>query len=145
MILQIYDLVEQVNEFKLRRDFYLGLASDPKTFIDKWLISQSADLKAMQGAVGCIDWLIDQSIDSQESDVANNGDERKAEYYQQPAVGEAVHRYYYAKIQQRRAELEIGLGIRNCWTLNNQYFITFHCKIGFHNIVSCFICTICIK
>jgi SWI/SNF-related matrix-associated actin-dependent regulator of chromatin subfamily D len=40
--------------------------------------------------------------------------ERVAGYYTQPAVQDSVHRYYYAKVQQKRAELEQTLGIRNC-------------------------------
>ena len=40
--------------------------------------------------------------------------ERQSSFYAQPAVSDAVHRYYYAKVQQKRAELEQTLGIRNC-------------------------------
>lgn len=43
--LQIFENVEQVKEHKTRRDFYLRFAEDPQDFIQKWLISQSQDLK----------------------------------------------------------------------------------------------------
>jgi hypothetical protein len=73
-------LVEQITEWKTRRDFYLAFSESPVVFIQKWLISQSADLKAIEG---------------------NDGDaecERRAEFFTQPCIDEAVHRYYYAKV-----------------------------------------------
>lgn len=42
---KIFDIVEQINEWKLRRDFYVRFADSPQEFIQKWLISQSNDLK----------------------------------------------------------------------------------------------------
>lgn len=44
---KIYDIVEQINECKLRRDFYVRFADNPPEFIQKWLISQSNDLKVV--------------------------------------------------------------------------------------------------
>lgn len=43
--LKIYDIVEQLKELKIRRDFYAKFANNPLDFIQKWLISQSRDLK----------------------------------------------------------------------------------------------------
>uniref|UniRef100_A0A914UTD5 DM2 domain-containing protein n=1 Tax=Plectus sambesii TaxID=2011161 RepID=A0A914UTD5_9BILA len=34
---RIYDTVEQINEWKTRRDFYLRFADNPQEFIQKWL------------------------------------------------------------------------------------------------------------
>lgn len=45
--------------------------------------------------------------------VGNPEEERRAQYYFQPWMHEAVNRYFYSKIQQKRAELEQALGIRN--------------------------------
>uniref|UniRef100_A0A8C8BTU1 DM2 domain-containing protein n=2 Tax=Oncorhynchus TaxID=8016 RepID=A0A8C8BTU1_ONCTS len=45
--------------------------------------------------------------------VANPEEERRAEFYFQPWAQEAVCRYFYSKVQQRRQELEQALGIRN--------------------------------
>ena len=45
--------------------------------------------------------------------VGNPEEERHAEYFYQTWVNEAVNRYFYNKIQQRRAELEQALGIRS--------------------------------
>lgn len=42
--------------------------------------------------------------------VGNPEDERHAEFFHQPWIQEAVRRYFYAKVQQRRAELEQALG-----------------------------------
>uniref|UniRef100_A0A7N6BKN9 DM2 domain-containing protein n=1 Tax=Anabas testudineus TaxID=64144 RepID=A0A7N6BKN9_ANATE len=45
--------------------------------------------------------------------VGNPEEERRAEFYYQPWAQEAVCRYFYSKVQQRRQELEQALGIRN--------------------------------
>lgn len=45
--------------------------------------------------------------------VGNPEEERRADYYYQPWAQEAVCRYFYTKVQQKRAELEQALGIRN--------------------------------
>ncbi|OZC09459.1 hypothetical protein X798_03416 [Onchocerca flexuosa] len=92
---KIFDIVEQINEWKLRRDFYVRFADNPQEFIHKWLISQSNDLKTMTEVFG------DSEI------------ERHAEYYYQPQIMEGTFRYIYHKVQQKRAELESTLGIKN--------------------------------
>ncbi|EFO26461.1 brahma associated protein [Loa loa] len=92
---KIFDIVEQINEWKLRRDFYVRFADNPQEFIHKWLISQSNDLKTMTEVFG-------------DSEV-----ERRAEYYYQPQIMEGTFRYIYHKVQQKRAELESTLGIKN--------------------------------
>uniref|UniRef100_A8QGC5 Brahma associated protein 60 kDa, putative n=1 Tax=Brugia malayi TaxID=6279 RepID=A8QGC5_BRUMA len=92
---KIFDIVEQINEWKLRRDFYVRFADNPQEFIHKWLISQSNDLKTMTEIFG----------DSEA--------ERHAEYYYQPQIMEGTFRYIYHKVQQKRAELESTLGIKN--------------------------------
>ncbi|MCP9259638.1 SWI/SNF-related matrix-associated actin-dependent regulator of chromatin subfamily D member 2 [Dirofilaria immitis] len=69
---KIFDIVEQINEWKLRRDFYVRFADNPQEFIHKWLISQSNDLKTMTEIFG-------------DSEV-----ERHAEYYYQPQIMEEL-------------------------------------------------------
>ncbi|KAF8358874.1 ham-3 [Pristionchus pacificus] len=92
---KIYDIVDQINEWKTRRDFYVRFADAPHEFIQEWLISQAQDLKGM-------------------SEYGGEGEiERKAEYYFQPSVQEGVFRYIYQRVQQKRAELEQSLGVRN--------------------------------
>lgn len=39
--------------------------------------------------------------------------ERRAEFYYQPAIQEGTFRYIYQKVQQKRAELESTLGVKN--------------------------------
>ncbi|KAG0722728.1 Brahma-associated protein [Chionoecetes opilio] len=92
---KIHETVETINSLKTNREFYLSFAKDPQQFIQKWLISQNRDLKTMTDVVG------------------NPEEERRAQYYFQPWMHEAVNRYFYSKIQQKRAELEQALGIRN--------------------------------
>jgi SWI/SNF-related matrix-associated actin-dependent regulator of chromatin subfamily D len=45
--------------------------------------------------------------------VGNPEEERKSDFFYQAWTQEAVCRYFYGKVQQRRAELEQALGIRN--------------------------------
>lgn len=45
--------------------------------------------------------------------VGNPEEERRSDFYYQRWAQEAVCRYFYGKVQQRRAELEQALGIRN--------------------------------
>jgi SWI/SNF-related matrix-associated actin-dependent regulator of chromatin subfamily D len=39
--------------------------------------------------------------------------ERRANYYYQPEIQEGIFRYIYGRVQQKRTELEVSLGIRN--------------------------------
>lgn len=43
----------------------------------------------------------------------NPEEERLSDFFYQPWTQEAVCRYFYSKVQQRRIELEQALGIRN--------------------------------
>lgn len=92
---KIHETVETINQLKTNREFFLSFAKDPQQFINKWIISQTRDLKTMIDVVG------------------NPEEERRAEFYYQPWAQEAVCRYFYTKVQQKRAELEQALGIRN--------------------------------
>merc|ERR1719216_359044 len=92
---KIHETVETINNLKTSREFFLSFAKDPQLFIDKWLKSQSRDLKTMTDVTG------------------NPEEERRVEYYYQPWVNESVCRYFYGKIQQKRAELDSSFGVRN--------------------------------
>ncbi|XP_053678285.1 brahma-associated protein of 60 kDa-like [Anopheles nili] len=92
---KIHDTVETINQLKTNREFFLSFAKDPHTFIHKWIVSQKRDLKVMTDVVG------------------NPEEERRAEFYYQPWTKEAVSRYFFTKVNQKRAELEQALGIRN--------------------------------
>jgi len=92
---KIHETVENINQLKISREFFLCFAKDPQQFINKWLISQTRDLKTMTDVVG------------------NPEEERRGEFYEQSWTQEAVCRYFYSKVQQKRAELEQALGIRN--------------------------------
>ncbi|XP_074602100.1 brahma-associated protein 60 isoform X2 [Brevipalpus obovatus] len=92
---KIHETVEAINQLKNNREFFLSFAKDPQQFIHKWLLSQMRDLKTMTDQVG------------------NPEEERRSHYFFQPWTQEAVCRYFYGKVQLRRAELEQALGIRN--------------------------------
>ncbi|KAJ8375125.1 hypothetical protein SKAU_G00057050 [Synaphobranchus kaupii] len=92
---KIHETIESINQLKIQRDFMLSFSKDPKGYIQDWLKSQSRDLKVMTDVVG------------------NPEEERRAEFYHEPWSQEAVSRYFYCKIQQRRQELEQALAVRN--------------------------------
>jgi len=92
---KIHEHIEQINQQRLSRDFFMSFSDDPQDFINKWLISQSNDLKTMLDFNG------------------NPEEERRAQFFHESWTDEAVCRYFYSKVQQRRAELEQVLGIRN--------------------------------
>ncbi|KAK3109092.1 hypothetical protein FSP39_022822 [Pinctada imbricata] len=92
---KIHETVDTINQLKTNREFFLSFAKSPQEFINNWLISQTRDLKTMTDVAG------------------NPEEERRADYYYQPWSQEAVCRYFYGKVQQRRQELEQALGIRN--------------------------------
>ncbi|KAG7265415.1 hypothetical protein CRUP_005603 [Coryphaenoides rupestris] len=92
--MKIHETIESINQLKTQRDFMLSFSNNPQDFIQDWLKSQSRDLKLMTDVAG------------------NPEEERRAEFYQSPWVPEAVGRYVYSKVQQRRQELEQVLGIR---------------------------------
>jgi SWI/SNF-related matrix-associated actin-dependent regulator of chromatin subfamily D len=87
--------VETINQLKTNREFFLSFAFNPQQFITRWLASQTRDLKTMTDVVG------------------NPEEERRADFYNQPWIQEAVNRYFYSKLQQKRAELEQALGMRS--------------------------------
>lgn len=92
---KIHETVDTINQLKTNREFFLSFAKDPQTFINRWIISQTRDIKSMTDVVG------------------NPEEERRAEFYYQPWTHEAVSRYFFTKVNQKRAELEHALGIRN--------------------------------
>lgn len=92
---KIHETVETISQLKTNREFFLSFAKDPQEFINNWLISQTRDLKTMTDVTG------------------NPEEERHCDFYDQPWSHEAVCRYFYGKVQQRRVELEQALGIRN--------------------------------
>uniref|UniRef100_A0A6I8NAV6 SWI/SNF related BAF chromatin remodeling complex subunit D3 n=1 Tax=Ornithorhynchus anatinus TaxID=9258 RepID=A0A6I8NAV6_ORNAN len=92
---KIHETIESINQLKIQRDFMLSFSRDPKGYVQDLLRSQSRDLKVMTDVAG------------------NPEEERRAEFYHQPWSQEAVSRYFYCKIQQRRQELEQSLGVRN--------------------------------
>merc|ERR1719220_3290769 len=92
---KIHEPVETINSLKTSREFFLSFAKDPQLFINKWLQSQTRDIKTMTDVTG------------------NPEEERRVDFYYQPWVTESVCRYFYGKIQQKRAELDASLGVRN--------------------------------
>uniref|UniRef100_UPI00244513FA SWI/SNF-related matrix-associated actin-dependent regulator of chromatin subfamily D member 2-like n=1 Tax=Nyctereutes procyonoides TaxID=34880 RepID=UPI00244513FA len=91
---KIHETIESINQLKTQRDFMLSFSTDPQDFIQEWFHSQRRDLKIITDVIG------------------NPEEERRAAFYHQPWAQEAVGRHIFAKVQQRRQELEQVLGIR---------------------------------
>ncbi|XP_078488142.1 SWI/SNF-related matrix-associated actin-dependent regulator of chromatin subfamily D member 1 [Ciona intestinalis] len=85
---RIHDTVANVKQHRIQREFYMGFSDNPQEFIADWISSQTKDLKTMTDATG------------------NKEEERLADYYYAPWSQEAVNRYFYSKLQQRRIELD---------------------------------------
>uniref|UniRef100_A0A0N4ZHA6 SWIB domain-containing protein n=1 Tax=Parastrongyloides trichosuri TaxID=131310 RepID=A0A0N4ZHA6_PARTI len=94
---KIAEAIEQLNEIKLRRDFFLRFADNPKAHIEKWLVSQSKDLAILKDDGLYTDLNVDET----------------AESYFNPQISEAIYRYTYNKILLKRGELEQVLGVKN--------------------------------
>ncbi|KAG8140026.1 hypothetical protein E2320_002765 [Naja naja] len=92
--IKIHETIESINQLKTQRDFMLSFSNNPQDFIQEWIKSQQRDLKIITDVAG------------------NPEEERRADFYQQPWMQEAVGRHIFAKVQQRRQELEQVLGVR---------------------------------
>ena len=88
---RIHDTVATVKQHRMQREFFLSFSENPQEFITDWISSQTRDLKTMTDASGIKE------------------EERAAEFYFSPWSQEAVSRYFYSKVQQRRLELEQAL------------------------------------
>lgn len=88
---KVFNIVADIKKSVTNFDFFSDFSKDPQQSITKWLASQSSDLKIMTDQLG----------DSEE--------ERKADFYYQPWMQEAVCRYFYRKVQERRHDLELTL------------------------------------
>ncbi|XP_063822093.1 brahma-associated protein of 60 kDa [Ostrinia nubilalis] len=88
---KIHETVDTINQLKTNREFFLSFSKDPQQFIQKWLVSQSRDLKTMNGSAG------------------NPEEERVHAFYAQPWAGEGVARYLHARVAARRRDLDAQL------------------------------------
>ena len=95
---KIHETVETINSLKTSREFFLSFAKDPQLFINKWLQSQSRDLKTMTDVTG------------------NPEEERRVDFYYQPWVTEAVCRSVFTRkiffVKQRIRFKNISLYLR---------------------------------
>ncbi|KER18039.1 hypothetical protein T265_12389 [Opisthorchis viverrini] len=78
---QIHEFVEQINQMKVHREFYLEFSRDPQAFISRWLASQARDYWVMTDATP-----------------GHPEEERRAEFYHAPWTQEAVMRYFYNRV-----------------------------------------------
>lgn len=88
------EALEKISQHKKRREYFEGFCSNPVQFINHLILSQTRDLKVLGGSTG-----------------RNPEEERRASFYQQQWVHEAVPRYLLRKAIADTAEdtLESGL------------------------------------
>lgn len=104
--------MEQINSIKLQREFYLGFSDNPQKFINEWLASQSRDLKVYESkAMHRLNSNLPEQV--MKDSMGNPESQRRASFYDQPWCADAVPRYFYAKVSQRKSELENALGIKH--------------------------------
>ncbi|KAI8836355.1 hypothetical protein BC829DRAFT_405721 [Chytridium lagenaria] len=72
--------VEEINAYKLKREFMLAFAKDPVGFLNTWVASQSRDLEVILG---------DTRFNTEES--------RRADFYREPWVRDAVFHFMSKK------------------------------------------------
>ena len=94
---KIHETVDTINQLKTNREFFLSFSKDPQQFVQKWLVSQSRDLKTM-GAGG-----------GGGGGGGNPEEERRAQFYSQAWAGEGVSRYLHARLAARRRDLDLAL------------------------------------
>eukprot|EP00126_Sphaerothecum_destruens_P009499 Sdes_comp20519_c0_seq1m15102 len=84
-------LLQEISHARTRREFFLSYAKDPVQFIEKYISSQSRDMKIARDFLG------------------NPETQRFSSYFRKPWVHEAVYRYLSTKVQERRLQLEQSL------------------------------------
>ncbi|XP_037869343.1 brahma-associated protein of 60 kDa isoform X2 [Bombyx mori] len=89
---KIHETVDTINQLKTNREFFLSFSKDPQQFIQKWLVSQSRDLKSMSGGAS-----------------GNPEEERRAQFYCAGWAGEAAARHLHARLLARRRDLDLAL------------------------------------
>lgn len=88
---KVFGIVADIKRSVTNFGFFSDFSKDPQQSITKWLATQSTDLKLMTDQLGDVE------------------EERRADYYYQPWMQEAVCRYFYRKVQERRNDLELAL------------------------------------
>jgi SWI/SNF-related matrix-associated actin-dependent regulator of chromatin subfamily D len=58
-------------------------------------------------------WVVFSDLKTMTDVAGNPEEERQTDFYYQPWAQEAVCRYFYQKIQQKRSELDSVLGLKN--------------------------------
>lgn len=119
---KICDTLEAIKMTRNTFDLFTSFAENPYQFTDKWLATQSSDLKLPPPATNTqqqpqhqqpqqhqqqpLNTTPDQNSTTRATD--NSEEERRADYYYQPWLQEAVCRYFYRKIQERRGDLKFS-------------------------------------
>ncbi|CAD0238296.1 unnamed protein product [Spodoptera littoralis] len=124
---KIHETVDTINQLKTNREFFLSFSMDPQQFIQKWLVSQSRDLKRDCAGELSLSFVIGhycsfgmtqgattKSGRQRQSSMGSAGagaaeEERLGAYYRQAWAREAVARYLTARLAQRRRDLDLAL------------------------------------
>ena len=88
---KICDTLEAIKLTRSTFDLFTSFAKDPHQFTNRWLASHSSDLN--------------KSSTNEQTVGDSSEEERRAEYYYQPWLQEAVCKYFYRKVQESRGDL----------------------------------------
>lgn len=103
---KICDTLEAIKLTRTNYDLFISFAKDPHQFTNRWLASQTSDLnKLTTNEQQQYHHQQQQQQQSQQNSLpGDNEEERRADYYYQPWLQEAVCRYFYRKIQEKRGD-----------------------------------------
>lgn len=110
---KICDTLEAIKLTRNTFDLFTSFAEDPHQFTNQWLASQSSDLKLTSSTNDNNGTTTSNGTSNTDTSVSNgtsqaeSEEERRADYYYQPWIQEAVCRYFYRKVQERRGDLEV--------------------------------------
>ncbi|XP_041977415.1 brahma-associated protein of 60 kDa [Aricia agestis] len=91
---KIHETVDTINQLKTNREFFLSFSKDPQQFVQKWLLSQSRDLKTLGGGV---------------TGSGGAEEERRSALYAGAWADEGAARYLHARLAARRRDLDAAL------------------------------------
>lgn len=99
---KICDTLESIKMTRTTFDLFTSFAKDPHQFTNRWLASHSGDLSKNATTNDQNQSQAQSSLHSAQQ--GDSDEERRADYFYQPWIQEAVCRYFYRKVQEKRGD-----------------------------------------
>lgn len=100
---KICDTLEAIKLSRNTFDLFGSFAKDPYQFTNRWLATHSSGVIATAATSSTS--ANNSHLSTNEQQLADTEEERRAEFYYQPWLQEAVCRYFYRKVQERRGDI----------------------------------------